>query len=282
MDANPGPITLTVSCDHEYLAGFPMLVAVELRNVATNLFQPFEPFEFFNGPGPVEFILRGGAREWTWPRRSRSMEGEPNWVEFGPGKAFLALQDLSELHPDIPPGHYELFARARFGGGVAPSATASCQIRAPSEKDRAAATKLRASNKNKEPSWRAFARQNWSTPDTTSLSASARVHLAYYLYLHRVTYGPVSIAALDPEEPWKFAHGVLESEAALVRLEILRAAHKPEADGVERAVLERWPGLAWRVEELHVNQGLLTVLRTGWGVESWMAPADQPRPYPAP
>jgi len=102
MDAQPGPITLTVSCDDEYLAGFPMLVAVELRNVATNLFQPFEPFEFFNGPGPVEFVLRGGGREWTWPRKSRSMEGEPNWVDFGPGKAFLALQDLSELHPEAP------------------------------------------------------------------------------------------------------------------------------------------------------------------------------------
>ena len=53
MDAQPGPITLTVSCDDEYLAGFPMLVAVELRNVATNLFQPFEPFEFFNGQFPA-------------------------------------------------------------------------------------------------------------------------------------------------------------------------------------------------------------------------------------
>lgn len=111
-------------------------------------------------------------------------------------------------------------------------------------------------------------RENWSTSDVTHLSATARAHLAYYLYLHRVAYGPLGVAALDPEEPWKFAHGVLESEAALVRLEILRAAHKPEAEGVEKAVLERWPGLAWRVEEIHNNQGMLTVLRTGWGVES--------------
>jgi hypothetical protein len=159
---------------------------------------------------------------------------------------------------------------------------ATFEIRAPSEKDRVAAARLRASNDRKAPSWRAFVRENWSTPDVGDLSGAARAHLAYYLYLHRVAYGPVSVAALDPQEPWKFAHGVLESEAALARLEILRAAHRPEADGIEKAVLERWPGLTWRVEKIHLGQGLLTVLRTGWGVESSGASREnRPRPYPS-
>ncbi len=281
MDDKRGPITLTLSCDREYLAGFPMMVAVELHNVTTNLFTSFQPFRSFYGPGPVEFVLHGGGHEWTWPDEPPRMEGEPNGVDFRPGSSWLALQDLSELHPDIPPGHYELSARSLFPGGVAPSATAVFDIRAPSEKDRAVAARLRASNDRKAPSWRAFVRENWSTPDVAELSVAAHAHLAYYLYLHRVAHGSVSVAALDPEEPWKFAHGILESEAVLVRLEILRAAQRPEADGVEKAVLERWTGLNWRVEKIHRGQGLLTALRTGWGVESPRAPSDRPRPYPS-
>jgi hypothetical protein len=97
-------------------------------------------------------------------------------------------------------------------------------------------------------------RENWSTPDLTGLSPAARTdvahHLAYYLYLHRAAYGPTPVAALDPQEPSRFAHGVLEGEAALLRLEILKAAGKPEAEGIEKAILERWPGLSWRVEEI--------------------------------
>jgi hypothetical protein len=141
---------------------------------------------------------------------------------------------------------------------------------------------LRAANDLKTPSWLAFVRENWSIPDLSDLSASARSdlshHLAYYLYLHRVAYGPTPVAALDPQEPWHFGHGVLESEAAVIRLEILSAEHKSEAVGVEKAVLERWPGLAWRVEEIHRGRGLLTQLRTSWGVER-SNPSTLPRPY---
>ena len=279
MDDKRGPITLALSCERYYLAGFPLLVAIELHNVTANLFESFEPFGSFNGQGPVEFVLRGNGHEWTWPEKAPRMDGEPSGVDFPPGQVWLALQDLSELHPDLPPGHYTLSASVLFGGGVHPSATASFEIRAPSEKDRAAVARLRAGLERKPFSWRTFVRDNWSTPDVSGLSSGAHAHLAYYLYLHRVTYGPLTVAALDAEEPRKFGHGVLEGEAALARLEILRAAKKPEADGVEKAVLERWPGLAWRVQEIGQGQGLLTGLRTAWGVEREDVPSDRPRPY---
>jgi hypothetical protein len=44
------------------------------------------------------------------------------------------------------------------------------------------------------------------------------------------------------------------------------AAKKSEAAGVEAALLERWPGQAWRVENIHGNEGLLTTMRTFHGV----------------
>lgn len=283
MDDKAGPIILTLTCDKEYVAGFPLIVAVELRNVSSNVFESFRRFGLFNAPGPVAFMLRGNGREWTWAEKPPQMEGEPRGVDFDPGRAWLALQDLSDLHPDIPPGHYQLAASAAFPGQVARSAPVSFEIRAASDKDRTTAERLRAANDLKTPSWRTFVRQNWSTPEASGLSSSARTdvahHLAYYLYLHRVAYGPTPIAALDPEEPWHFAHSLLESEAAAVRLEILTAAHRPEAAGVEKAILERWPGLAWRVEEIHRGRGLLTQLRTSWGIERSDVPATGPRPY---
>ena len=279
MSDKPGPITLTVTCQHDYLAGFPFLVSVELRNVSANVFELLPPYTLFNPGGPITLTLRGAGREWTWPAKPRRMEGEPGGIEFRPGSAWLALQDLSELHPDIPAGHYELTATAIFSGDVARSATVAFQIRPASHHDHEIAAKLRAANAAKVSSWRAFVQDNWTTPDTTGLSADARAQLAYYLFLHRAAYGPTAVPALDPGAVEKLGRGILEPEAAVLRLEILAAAKRPEAAGITRAVLERWPGLGWRVDEIHSGRGFLTDLRMSYGVEQGDAPKDRPSPY---
>jgi hypothetical protein len=275
------PVTLALTCDKKYLAGFPLLVAVELHK-AEDSFELFPFFDLFTIPGPIAFTLRGEGREWTWAtmsRRSHRTDDEPEGMEFGPGKRWYTLQDLSELHPDIPPGKYELSAEALFLGYIARSEKARIEILATSKGDRAIASKLRATNDDKRSSWQAFVLDNWSTPKTHGLSSVARARLAYYLYLHRVAYGPSAISALDPEEPWRWGHGVLEAEAAVVRLEILHAAKKSEAAGVEEALLERWPGLAWRVENIHRNEGFLTTMRASYGVERDDPPVGKTRPY---
>jgi hypothetical protein len=94
-----------------------------------------------------------------------------------------------------------------------------------------------------------------------------------------VAYGPKAIGELDPETPWQFGKGILEGQAALFRLEILYAAGRPEAPGVEMAIVERWPGLAWWIAQIRNGRGPLTNLRTGYGVESEYSPTDKPRPY---
>ena len=70
----------------------------------------------------------------------------------------------------------------------------------------------------------------------------------------------------------------------MLRLEILAAAKRPEAAGITRAVLERWPGLGWRVEEIESGRGFLPDLRMSYGVERSDAPEvtrpkDRPPPY---
>jgi hypothetical protein len=279
MHESESPITLTVAAEPHYLAGFPLLVAVELRNVSPGVHRLLPYFGLFTVPGPVSFKLEGGGHEWTWKEKAPGMEGGPEGVDFGPGKAWWTLQDLGELHPDLPPGHYQLSATVLFPGHAATAAPVPIEIQAASAEDRAIATRLRATNDAGKPSWQAFARENWSTPELDGLSPGARQALAYYLYLHRAAYGPRAIAALDPQEPWQLGHGVLEAEAGVLRLEILRAAGKPEAAGIEAAVLERWPGLAWRVEEIQEGGGLLTRLRRTYGVERSSRPVGKPEPY---
>jgi hypothetical protein len=282
MDETPHAFTLKVTCDRSYLSGFPMMVAVEIRNVSKNHHALLPFFDLFTVPGPVSFVLRGDGHEWTWHTRSRRTDDGPEGMEFGPGRAWFALQDLSEQHPELPAGHYELSASYVFPGEVVRSAPVSVSIRTSTPHDRAIAAKLRRTNDEGESSWRAFVRDNWSTPDATGLSKAARAALAFHLYLHRAAYGPEPVRALDPEEPWSFGHGVLESQAALIRLEILRAAGKPQATGVEAAVRERWPALYWWVEQIDQNSGLLTRLRNFHGIDSSYAPKDKPRPYQPP
>jgi hypothetical protein len=267
-------------CDHTYDAGFPMLVSVEVRNASPGwTYLTFQPFNMFSIPGPVAFTLKDAhGKEWTSPVSSRSGE-DPSRESFGPGQGWRSLYDLEEIHPDIPAGHYELVASFSLNGDVASSRPARIEVRPSSPKDLSAAHRLRSANDAHEPSWRAFLTNNWSTPDVSGLSEKGLHRLAYYLYLHRAAYGPRALAALDPKEPEHFAHGPLEAEAAVLRFEILHAAKRPEGAGIKAAILERWPGLAWRIHDIEEGHGLMTVLRTVQGVERSEPPKDKPAPY---
>jgi hypothetical protein len=275
----PHSFTLKITTDRTYLAGFPLIVEVEVRNIDPNLITASPFFDLFTVPGPVSLSLVRGGREWTWEGKLRNSESGSDGIDFGPGQAWLAIQDLSELHPDIPPGHYQLSASILFPGELVKASPVELEIATVSKEDKAIASRLRTTNDREKSSWHAFVRHNWSTPATSGLSAVARAHLAFYLFLHRVTYGPQPVSALNSELPWQFGKGVLEGEAALLRLEILHAARRPEAAGVEAAILERWPGFAWWVGQIRNGHGPLRRLRTGDGVESIDAPTDKPRPY---
>jgi hypothetical protein len=279
MDEIKHNFTLSLHAEKSYLTGFPFIVAVEVRNVSQNLHDLLPYFDLLTDPGGARFSLRGEGRELSWRARSKVLDDEPEGMEFKPGQAWFGLQDLSNQQPEIPPGHYQLTASMTFPGERVESAPVSVEVIASSKTDHAIVTRLRSTNDDNVPSWRAFIESNWSTPDTHGLSAEGLRKLGLYLYLHEVAYGPRPIAALDPEQPWKFGRGVLESEAALYRLEILLAAKKPQADGVAAAILERWPARALSVEDVRKGFGLLKRIRTACGAESPYAPKDKPRPY---
>jgi hypothetical protein len=279
MDEIKHNFTLSLYAEKSYLTGFPFIVAVEVRNVSPTLHDLLPYFDLLTDPGSARFNLRGEGRELTWRARSSVLDDEPVGMEFGPGQVWFALQDLSNQQPDIPPGHYQLTASIMFPGELVESVPANVEVVASGKTDHAIATRLRSANDDNAPSWRAFIASNWSTPDTHGFSAEGLRRLGLYLYLHKVAYGPRPVSALDPEEPWKFGHGILESEAALYRLEILRAAKRPQAEGIAAAILERWPSRAGSVAKVREDFGLLKRIRISYGADSPYVPKDKPRPY---
>jgi hypothetical protein len=277
-DAKPHDYELRLLCDRTYLAGFPLIVGVEVKNVSTNRHTLIRYIDLFSATGPVFFTLRGRGHEWTWPTKSHSNDDDSGQEPFRPGDTWQALQDLSNLHPDIPAGHYELSASLLFPGEMVEAKPVRIQIRRSSQADHAIAAKLRTGGRHPA-GWNTFVLDNWSTPAAVGLSRPARAALAYYLFLHRAIYGPQGIAALDPEAPRHFAHGILEGEASVIRLEILHAAQRPEAAGLQKAILERWPGIAWRVKDIAEGGGMLKDLRRTYGAESSYGRRHQPGPY---
>lgn len=272
-----GPLALSVECFPDYASGLPMLVAVEVRNTSSNqTYLNFREFDLFSGPGPVTYTLRGGMREWTWPARPPRQENPPG-IPFAPGQAWRALYDLSELHVGIAPGDYQLTASIEVGGDRANADPVPLKIHAAVPKDVEIAWRLRGAGDDR--SWRSFVRDSWSTPEIGGLSEEAHSRLAYYLYLHRVAYGPRPLADLDPDEPRGFGQGPLESEAEVLQVEILQAAQQSNAEAEEAAVVQRWPGVAWRMERIHRGLGLLTLLRTFYGIENPEARKEGARPY---
>jgi hypothetical protein len=278
MDDLAPSYRLSLTCEPSYYAGLPFLVAVELANVSQDEIDLLPFFDLFTFPSPVSFVLTGDEVEWSWAGRFPRREGEPRGLEFGPGARWSALIDLSEIHPDLPPGQYDLTAEIGLSGATVVTESCSVEILALPPSDRERLVRLRSVSEEAS-SWRAFLTDNWRTPDMSGLSEPARQGLAFHAYLHQAAYGPTPIAALDPAGPTRFGHGILESWATLIRLEILSAARRPEAEGIEQALLERWPGLAWWVAQVHAGTGVLKRLRILYGAESEYAPTDQPRPY---
>jgi hypothetical protein len=281
MNAQNAPLVLTVECFPEYVSGLPMLLAVTVRNVTErDTFLTFEPFDLFDVPGPVRFTLSGrDRRDIVWEAAVTDTGEWPRGIALRPGQSWQALYDLAELHPGIEPGDYRLAATYQLGGFEAVANPVTLRIVAAPETDRTIANALRHQNDRGQASWFAFVRGNWSTPQVAGLSAAGRQRLAYYLFLHRAAYGPQPVAALDPAAVQAFDSGPLQGEAALLRLEIEHAAKGAAATSDATALARRWPGLAWRIEQINTGNGRLTVLRRSSGIERHDAARDRPRPY---
>jgi hypothetical protein len=266
--------------------GAPILVAVTVANPRPErTYYALPPIEWFAVPPPVELVLTppgAGAEPVALPVRLVDLhEGPPRGMTLRPGQSHRALVDLSELLPPLYAGRWRL--GARYHAPPLPAveaAEAELEVVEPSAASAKALAGLRRRHEGREPSWNAVLLHNTRTiedEELADLDPDSRAAIGLHLWLHRAVYGPTPTAALDPTALASLGVGPLEGEAAVLSHELRVARGDPGAAALAAAIVARWPGLQWRLEEGEAGQGLVQTLRRVVGAERPSAPA--PLPY---
>jgi hypothetical protein len=284
-EVNPAP-SVFLEAFPEYLIGFPMVVAVTCWNKT-------EKSTFYNLPGcdlwetvsPVGFtFITDDGRKTVLPTASTSArEGPPEGFKLAPGESRRMLFDLSSLNPPSTPGTYHLIATYKLNAGASVSEPVEIELIAPEPLDSAVSLQLRGHNDVNEASWVNFIRNNWRTIYVTSpppekkdvvpyvdafrLSQRAKEVLAFHFFLHRAVYGPEKVGSLSAKQVEACAKGLLESEAKLLQLEILKARNDRSAKNLQEELLTKFPGVRFRLEEIERGEGFLTTARRSRGAE---------------
>jgi hypothetical protein len=78
------------------------------------------------------------------------------------------------------------------------------------------------------------------------------------LILHEAVHGPQTLSALPIELLSPLLGGPWGSEASVLTYELLSSRAAPDLVDQRAAVLARWPGVAYRLDEIDRGAGLLT------------------------
>ena len=265
--------------------GYPLLVAVTVRNaLPQRTYFALPAVDRFDVPPPVEFVVtKPGAREGeVLPSRPEGVgEDEPKGMRLGGGEAQRMLFDLSELQPELVAGRHRL--EGRYLGPVeAIAAPVEFDVELPSTEEADAVARLRASNRTREPSWRAFLIDNFREIEADELVDIPQVGLELLgleLALHRAIYGPLGVDRLDPAMFRGLAGGPVEGELAVLEHELLMARADPAAGVLASTVLAKWPALAWRIAANADKKGHLQRWRIIYGAERGFPALPDPLPY---
>ena len=280
-------LELRIEAPGVVVLGGPIMVAVTVSNPRPErTYYALPPVEWFAVPPPVEFVLvdagaGADAEVEALPVRLVDLhEGPPRGMTLRPGESRRALVDLSELHPPLHAGRWRLGARY-FARPLPPIAAAEVELEVvePTAASAKALAALRRRHGGREPSWNDVLLANFreiEDEELVDLDAPSRAAIALHLWLHRAVYGPTPVAALDPSTVTSFATGPLEGEAAVLSHEILVARGDPGAAALAAAIVARWPGLQWRIEDDLVGRGLVRMLREAVGAESPSRPVRLP------
>jgi hypothetical protein len=282
---------IAIKAEAEYVLGFPVLIAVILRNETADtdyLDLPELGVLFPIDSVAVEIEAVGGGPAVLLGPSFEFREQALFRTELMAGAGTRMLIDLSQFGQPFKPGRYTLklsiFERARVSRTSSP---VNVEFLEPSAPERAEAARLRrlglSANAVDSGSWRPFLTSNWNTVSVSpSVGAIASRQLALHLALHRAAYGPEPLALIPVDTFRKLQGAVLSAEAALLEYEIV-AAHgdRVEIDRVRSGILGAWPDLRLRLAAIDRGEGLLRTLRTGYGVER-ARPLPGTRPYTLP
>ena len=220
---------------------------------------PFAP------PFPIEFSFTDGTNRVTLPARSTSTHpSSRGGFDLLAGQARTFVVDLSELEPALAPGAWQCQARWVMQYEEPRSESVSVVLAAADPEDSSVLRRLRLAGGSRYPSWLNFL----ASPDALAggeilqgISEQASRLLVPYLITHQVVHGPEPLAAFSTSFFLQFHEGPWASEASVLSYELHWARGAPDLGQRRDDLLRRWPGLAYRVEQIEADKGLLKMLR---------------------
>jgi hypothetical protein len=283
-DIDRAPDVEIAAAAHYYI-GLPIIVSVTLINRSSiTEFMRTTPLNlpFYGGGNVSVSLVPTDARGILVEARLPQPEDSDPVVMLHHNKKRRMVWDLSCLGVAFKPGRYALTLTIRIGSFMRKSNTVPIELVELREADAREATRLRklgdATADTGE--WGPFLRNNWNTvTPSPDFSPEARAQLALHLFLHRATWIPGGVASLD-STPLDAIHAPqLAGEVAVLKYEIQHARHDRHAAGSRAALLARFPGLRYRVDEIEHGKGTLTAYRDTYGVEATFMRPPEHWPY---
>ena len=268
------PIELTVRLRMapEAVVGPPLFAEVTLANETEGSeyydllhCTPFQP------PFPIEFTFSSGMERVVLPARSTSGSGaRRRGFALTPGEARTFVVDLSELEVAPSPGTWACDARWIMRHEEPRSPPVQITLNAPNPEDLPLLAGLRRLGGAGSPRWINFIRDPDALANRVlfqSLSDQARSALVPYFILHQVVHGPESLSAFPLAFLAQHLEGPWGSEAGVLSWELLWARGASDLAQRKQALLQRWPGVAFRLSQIEAGNGLLTTLKRTYGPE---------------
>jgi hypothetical protein len=282
---------ITIEAEPRYVAGFPMLVAVTLRNTAADtdylnlpalgLAYPLDSIAMELEPADGGQAVRAGP-QFTW--RDRNLFK----LQLMSRESMRSVIDLSDFGQPVPPGRYGLklllYAHSKV---FRASNVVRVEIVAPSDAERAEAERLRRmglrDNMPDTGSWQPFLTRNPQTVTVgPEVQGPALDQLRLHLVLHRAAYDPEPLANF-PVARLREIRGVAAAEAQILEYEMLTMREgRDGAEALRARLLASAPELGKRLRQIEAGEGLLRTLRMGYGAERKLQRPPGTTPYVTP
>jgi hypothetical protein len=269
--APPRQLTLRLRMAPQYVVGLPFFVEVTLSNDTENseyydllTCNPVSP------PFPVELTCSGGGKAVTLPAKSTSgRDPRRRGFTLVPGEARTFVLDLSELEPSLKPGAWRCRARWVMDHERPLSKTVPVTLTAATPGDAPLVARLRSAGNPMTPRWTNLIKARGLDAEAMrGLSAQARRAMVPYLIVREAVQGPEPLASFPLDGlTAEAAAGPWASEASVLAYELRWERRAPDLAQHRTALLERWPGLQFRVKEIEAGVGRLATLRTEYGAE---------------
>lgn len=253
MSERPTELTLRVVAPATATAGLPLFVEVTLANdTEASDYYGLMPCDPWSPPFPVEFTFSGEGGDVRLPARSGASTGATRaGFDLSPADARTFVLDLSLLRTEVPPGVWRLAARWVMRHEQPRSPDVTITVNDADAPDQPLLQR----------SWAELVLDRNAVEDEAlrRLSEPARRALLPYLILHEAVHGPQPLSQFSSDVlSSAYLPPTWASEAGVLTYELLSARAAPDVAARRAALLVRWPGVAFRLEEIDRGAGLLT------------------------